>query len=209
MDRYFELQQAQHQDHVRTTAARFDVITIPRGWRRQVTAEALAAVVIAFALGVPAVAVAQKNPPARPPQQERAFRGGLGLLVGSTGFGGAFDLSLNRGTRLYRFRITGHDNSIASWQNVESVSISESALMLGRGRRYGPRYGSVSAGLAVVEVTRPADDNGTTTVGVPLEAQLLSGGPVRLGATLAANLNLERSFGAFILSVQFGRVPER
>jgi hypothetical protein len=157
-----------------------------------------------------APAAAQKNPPREAPRAERLYRGGLGVLVGSTGFGGALDLSVNSGARVYRFRLTGHDNGIASWQNaVEPVSISETALMVGRGHRFARNYGSVTAGLALVEVSRGGDtQNSTTTIGVPVEAQLISGGPLRLGATLAGNLNVQRPFAAFIMSVQIGRVPD-
>lgn len=167
------------------------------------------AVYLALALLLAAVpAAAQENPAPEPPRPERLYRAGLGLLVGSGGFGAAFDVSMNSGSRVYRLRLTGHDNAIASWQTTESVSIAETALMVGRGRRFTRNYGSVSAGLALVEVSRGGEDGDVaTTLGVPVEAQLISGGPLKLGATAAANLNLERPFAAFVLSVQVGRVP--
>ncbi|MEO5511661.1 MAG: hypothetical protein ABIS27_13600 [Longimicrobiales bacterium] len=153
---------------------------------------------------------AQKNPPPREPPPERVFRVGLGVLVGSAGLGGAVDASLNVGARLYRFRLSAQSNDVMAASSPDvRLSITESAFMLGRGRRYRVNYGSVAAGLALVNVSRGSDDAVKTTVGIPVEAQLISRGPIRLGATLAGNLNLEQPFAAFILSVQLGRVPSR
>lgn len=152
-------------------------------------------------------AAAQKNPPADDTRVDRVYRIGLGLSAGTAGLGGAIDFSTSAGERLYRFRLTAHDNAIGSWTSSgERLSIAETALMIGRGHRFVVNYGSVAAGLALVNVYRSENDE-STTIGVPVEAQLISGGPIRLGATLAGNLNLEQPFAAFILSVQLGRIP--
>jgi hypothetical protein len=117
---------------------------------------------------------------------------------------------LNSPARLYRIRLSVQDNLVGNLGGSadERITTTETAVMLGRGRRFGRNYGSLAAGAAVVGVDTDGDSaDEATTVGVPLEAQLISGGPLRIGATVAANLNLERSFAAFILSLQIGRVP--
>lgn len=164
---------------------------------------------VAAALLFAGTAHAQKMPTASAESTaERHFRVGLGLLAGTAGLDPALDLSLNSGQRLYRFRMTVHDNSIGNMGGgpTDRLGIFETALMLGRGRRFVRNYGSVAGGLALVTLEDDAD-HGHTTIGVPVEAQLISGGPLRLGATLAGNLNLKEPFAAFILSVQVGRVP--
>lgn len=98
---------------------------------------------------------------------------------------------------------------MAATSRGERLTVTEAAFMLGRGRRYAVNYGSVAGGLALVNVSRGADADEKTTVGIPVEAQLISRGPLRLGATLAGNLNVDHPFAAFILSVQIGRVPSR
>jgi hypothetical protein len=45
------------------------------------------------------------------------------------------------------------------------------------------------------------------TVGIPVEVQLISGGPLRWGATLVGNVNLLRPFAALAVTLQVGRVP--
>jgi hypothetical protein len=167
---------------------------------------ALAAALILLA----APLAAQKNPPPAEPGPERAFRVGLGVVAGSAGLGAAVDASLDRGPRVYRFRLTTQDNAVmAATSQGGRLAVTESAFMLGRGRRYVSNYGSVATGLALVNVYRGTDTDEQATVGIPVEAQLISRGPLRLGATLAGNLNLEQPFVAFILSVQLGTVPSR
>ncbi|HSJ08269.1 MAG TPA: hypothetical protein VK928_00105 [Longimicrobiales bacterium] len=122
----------------------------------------------------------------------------------------AIDVSRNSGARLYRFRLVAQDNAIMAWTSEgERLGVTEMAFMLGRGRRYVVNYGSVAAGLALVDVYRGEEEAAATTLGIPVEAQLISRGPLRLGATLAGNLNLEQPYAAFILSVQLGRIPSR
>lgn len=170
------------------------------------TLVALLAVTVVVA--APTRLAAQKNPAPPGPPPAWHFRVGVGVLAGTSGLGPALDLSLDTRRGLYRGRITVHDNTIASMGGAyrERATVFETAVMIGRGRRFTRNYGSVAAGLAAVTVERGEHDS-TGTVGIPLEAQLISGGPLRLGATLIANLNAERPLAAFVLSVQFGRVP--
>ena len=180
---------------------------ILEGMNSRAPVVALNALALMAVLAAPASG--QKNPP--PPEgapAERVYRVGLGLVAGTAGLGGALDLSTSAGERVYRFRLTAHDNAIGSWTSSGGrVSLTETALMIGRGHRFVANYGTVAAGLAAVSVYRGENDE-AVTLGVPVEAQLISGGPIRIGATLAANVNLEHPFAAFILSLQLGRVPD-
>jgi hypothetical protein len=78
--------------------------------------------------------------------------------------------------------------------------------MYGRGMRFpGGNWGSVSGGVALVAGDR--DDESFETVGIPLQAQLISRRMPHLGVTVAANLNTEVPFASILLSLQVGRVP--
>lgn len=165
-----------------------------------------AALVLGTLAGAP-VAAQDDSAPATP-APEHHFRVGTGVLMGTAGLGVALDLSLNRGSRLYRTRLTVHDN-LAETDSIADRryrGVTEVALMLGRGRRYSRSYGSVSAGIAMVELIEGIGEE-SVLPGVPLEAQLIVPGTVRLGATVAANMNLKSPFVAIIFSVQFGGVP--
>jgi hypothetical protein len=165
-------------------------------------------VVLGSTLFAPPPAAAQKNPGPTPRPPERHFRVALGVAAGTAGLGGAVDLSMDTQGRVYRGRLTFHDNAIGDMgSGRERLTLFETAIMVGRGRRFTRNYGSLAAGLALVTLDEHGDGGSKATVGVPLEAQLISGGPLRLGATLMGNLNLERPVAAFILSVQLGRVP--
>jgi hypothetical protein len=154
-----------------------------------------------------APAAAQKMPPAEP-RVERHMRVGLGIAAGTAGLGPAIDFSVNSGTRLYRSRLTAQDNHVGRMGGIapEHVLVTELAFMLGQGRRFVRNYGSVAAGLSLVALSRGEDEE-HATIGIPVEAQLISGGPLRIGTTIIGNVNLQRPFVAFVLSVQLGRTP--
>jgi hypothetical protein len=154
---------------------------------------------------VAAPCAAQKNPSQTGEYRtERYVRAGLGVAAGTAGLGAGLDVTLEQRARVYRLRLLALDSGVgAMGPGGEPTSVAETAVMLGRGRRFGRNYGTVAAGVAWVSGMR--DD--ASGPGIPLEAQLISGGPLRLGATLAANLNTITPFAAFVLSVQVGRVP--
>lgn len=140
-------------------------------------------------------------------RQPRWIWGGAGLSLGTAGIGAGLDLSVLSDDRLWSGRLTFQGTAdMGGNLDAEQVLVSELAVMYGRGRRVaGGNWGSVSAGLALVAGDR--EDEAFETVGIPLQAQLISRRMPHLGATLAANLNTEAPFAAFILSLQVGRVP--
>jgi|GEM_PF-5880961 len=168
---------------------------------------------------VPGAAAAQRGPDDRAAVEvgvrpgERAVQdptrvwGGVGLSLGTVGLGAAFDLAVLRGEHLYSGRFTVQGTvDMGGVNNAKSVLVTEAGVMYGRGTRFrNGNWGSVSAGIALVVGDR--DDESFETVGIPLQAQLISARLPHLGATLAANLNAEVPSASFILSLQLGRVP--
>jgi hypothetical protein len=138
---------------------------------------------------------------------ERYWRGGVGILAGTAGLGPSLDVSLNTATRLYRARMTVHENTIGATTYRERYTLSETALMVGRGRRFTRNYASVAAGVALVQRLDDDETRETTTVGVPVEAMLVSGAMPRIGIALIGNVNANRPFAAVVVSLQFGRIP--
>jgi hypothetical protein len=133
--------------------------------------------------------------------------GGVGLSIGTVGIGAGFDVAMLRGEHLFSGRFTVQGTvSAGGNNNAESITVSEAGVMYGRGMHFpGGNWGSVSGGIALVAGDR--DDVSFETVGIPLQAQLISRRMPHLGATLAANLNADVPFVSFILSLQVGRVP--
>lgn len=133
--------------------------------------------------------------------------GGVGLSIGTVGIGAGFDVAMLRGEHLFSGRFTVQGTvSAGGNNNAESITVSEAGVMYGRGMRFpGGNWGSVSGGIALVAGDR--NDVSFETVGIPLQAQLISRRMPHLGATLAANLNADVPFVSFILSLQVGRVP--
>jgi hypothetical protein len=130
----------------------------------------------------------------------------VGAGFGTAGLSVAIDAAVHAGDRLYRGRLTAHDNLGGGWAgHVPHELVTELGVLYGTGHRFSRNYGLAAAGLALVAVERT--DASSATIGIPVEAQLVSGGPLRLGIAAMGNVNPVKPFAAFVLSVQFGGVP--
>jgi hypothetical protein len=174
---------------------------------------ALALLAAAMLLVSAAPASAQADPaPASTDTRGSVWGGGLGLTLGSAGWGPVFDLDYRTGPHVLRGRISGHLNVFPmATEYRELVQVMEVAAMYGRDQRVGEarQYRrSFAAGLAMIEVVRDSEEEPTSTVGLALEAQLVrAASGARRGLAAIGNLNPERPFVGLVLSVQVGRVP--
>lgn len=135
----------------------------------------------------------------------KAFWAGLGVAIGSPGFGVQIDATLRNDDRVMRGRLLAIGGARDS--DERSLFITELAGMYGMGTRFGRsgNWYSAAAGLALL--TGDRSDEPFTTVGIPVELQAISRRSPHLGATLTANLNPEVPYIAATLSLQLGRVP--
>jgi hypothetical protein len=174
-----------------------------------------------FAAGVPCAAVAQEESAGGEAHRLEAAAspgdvviqgpvrvwGGVGLSLGTVGIGSGFDVAVLRGEHLFSGRFTVQGTvSAGGINNLEMITVSEAGVMYGRGMRFpGGNWGSVSGGIALVAGDR--DEESFETIGIPLQAQLISRRLPHLGVTLAANLNTEVPSASLTVSLQVGRVP--
>ena len=133
--------------------------------------------------------------------------GGLGL--GTAGLVIAFDVSAEVGGRLIQTRLTAQDN-LAGWAGDFRTPelVTELGVMYGTRRWFSSgNQATAAAGLALVVGERGSDGaDEFQTVGIPVQAQLISRGPLRLAITGLGNLNLEEPFVSFTLSLLLGRI---
>jgi hypothetical protein len=142
------------------------------------------------------------------PGPRRIVRGGIGAGIGSAGLGVGVEVAVHSGERLLKGRLTAHDNLGGGWAPGQPAeTISELGVLYGRGHRYRNNYGLVAAGVALVTVDRTAGSS--TTVGIPVEAQLISARLPRVGVGVIGNVNPVRPFAALMVSLQLGGVPYR
>lgn len=135
----------------------------------------------------------------------RAFWAGLGVALGTPGFGVQIDATLRNDGRVMRGRLLVLDGGRDT--DGQILAVTELAGMYGVGRRLGymRNWYSASAGLALLTGERNGEE--FTTIGIPLELQAVSRRVPHLGAALTANLNPELPFVAATMSLQLGRAP--
>ena len=144
------------------------------------------------------------------PRTETAVWGGLGLGVGSAGFGGQLDLSRMKNNRLLRARLSGHSNMASTYANDrEPKDVAEWSLMFGSGKpccarnwgawAVGPSWVTGSSGWS------PARE--FQTIGITGETFLVSARFPHLSVSLFANGNAEQPFAGVNLSLLLGRMP--
>lgn len=164
-----------------------------------------AALAIALAAGCLATPAAGQEVPYEPGPR-RIVRGGVGAGIGSAGLSLGVEVAVHSGERLYKGRLTAHDNFGGGWRPEQPAeTISELGVLCGTGHRFRNNYGLVAAGVALVTVDRTAGSS--ATVGLPVEAQLISARLPRIGVSAIGNLNPVRPFAALVVSLQLGGVP--
>jgi hypothetical protein len=158
-------------------------------------------------LEVDAASAAEDAAPLARLPERRVVRGGVGAGLSTAGLSVGIELAVHSGERLYKGRLTAHDNLGGGWApGKDRELVAELGLLYGAGHRFNRNYGLAAAGLALVTV-EDRGDRQRGTVGIPVEAQLISGGPLRLGIAAFGNLNPLRPFAGALLSVQLGGVP--
>lgn len=135
----------------------------------------------------------------------RAFWAGLGVAIGTPGFGVQIDATLRNDDRVMRARFLVLDGDRDA--DGQLLSVTELAGMYGVGRRLGfmRNWYSAAAGLALL--TGHRNDEEFTTIGIPLELQAVSRRVPHLGAALTANLNPKIPYVGATMSLQLGRAP--
>jgi hypothetical protein len=130
--------------------------------------------------------------------------GGIGSQVDPSGFSVGFGLNYQNGNDLFSFRITGTvEPRLILWGNQKAESISEYGVLYGRVAKASYGAASVSAGISIVS---ESPYTSFTTVGLPLEAQLIWT-PTKvfgIGFKGFTNLNSQKSFAGLLFCLQFG-----
>ena len=93
---------------------------------------------------------------------------------------------------------------------VQTEGVAELSGMYGISYRHSILLITASTGLGVVQVLQsgPSGRQHATTVGIPLDFQVMIS-PLRvigLGVVVSGNLNLKQSFGSVMIGMQFGLV---
>ena len=143
------------------------------------------------------------------PTDASATWAGIGVGLGSTGVLAQGDLNRYQGGRLYRARLSGHDNSIPSTaQDAEPKSLTEWSLLVGRGTPCcGSNWGGWALGGGIVNGSRGGPARDYTTFGAAGEVFLVSGRWPHVSISAAANLNPEDPVAWFTASLLLGRMP--
>jgi hypothetical protein len=180
-------------------------VSAPCSGARPPHARLKAALAIALAAAGFAVPAAGQEVP-HEPGPRRIVRAGVGAGIGSAGLAVAVEVAVHSGERLYKGRLTAHDNLGGGWApGMPAETITELGVLYGTGHRFRQNYGLVAAGVALVTVDRTAGSS--ATVGIPVEAQLISARLPRIGVGVIGNLNPVRPFAALVVSLQLGGVP--
>lgn len=168
---------------------------------------ALAAALAAGAATGPGAGAQVVRPAPGPPPLEdvrlaprRAVWTGLGLALGTAGFGGVLEVSYWNG-RLFRARAGVHTDPAQA-----SGDMTEIAALVGTGRPVGRNWGAAAAGIGIVERT-DTDGTSSTVPGVAADVQLISARFPHLAFAATANVNAKQSFAGFTLSLLLGRMP--
>jgi len=107
---------------------------------------------------------------------------------------------------LYSLRITGTvEPRMHMWGNQPDESITECGVLYGRATKASYGVASVSGGISIVVASLYTS---FTTVGIPLEAQLILT-PTKIfgiGFKGFANLNPQKSFGGLLFCLQIGKL---
>ena len=143
------------------------------------------------------------------PSDATATWGGVGVGLGSTGVLAQGDLNRYQRDRMYRLRVSAHDNSLASTaQGIERKSLTEWSVLAGRGTPCcGSNWGGWALGGGIVNGSRGSPARDYSTLGAAGEAFLVSGRWPHVSISAAANINPEDPVGWFTVSLLLGRMP--
>lgn len=144
------------------------------------------------------------------PPERSATWGDVGVGIGSSGVLAQAGLNHYQRGRLYRARLSGHDNAImGAPSGVEQRSLTEWSLLAGRGTPCcGSNFGGWALGGGVVSGSRGSQpEREYTTIGAAGEIFLFSGRWPHISVSAAANVNVEQPVGWFTVSLLLGRMP--
>jgi hypothetical protein len=87
-----------------------------------------------------------------------------------------------------------------------SAGVSEVDVLYGRGAVFGALYASISAGISYNTYAAAAAWQGSSSLGFPIQAQLMfeTSSVFGLGLTIVGNLNPTQSYGGFLFCLQVG-----
>ena len=142
------------------------------------------------------------------PRDERVAWVGLGVGATSAGFLAQIDGSSIKDGRVLRARlnIAGND---ANWSGTTPTSISEFAVLAGRGRICcgAVNWGSYAIGGSILSGSKGSPTKAFTTVGLAGELLFVTGRSPHPSVALIANLNPQMPFVGVNVFMPFGRQP--